>query len=165
MTLGTFQTSNIEGCGVATLEERGSVYEYAIELETAQQVAGVINSDKEKARFNYYLMHEEEYNKTKANRDFYNEDSLARNSYVTQDNFLKTVYKAGKYYLVIQNKHFLGQNVTYSLEVYKTEIWRSFLGFLLVVFSTSGLSCYILATHTLELNEKLPLHSRKANDS
>ena len=149
MTSGTFQTSNIEGSGVATLEGKDSVYNYVIELEKAQQVAGVIYSDNEKARFSYYFMHEEEYNKTNVSRDFYTADSLAENSYVTQDSFLKTVYKVGKYHLVIQNKYFLGQNVTYSLEVYKTQIWWSFGGFLLVVFSTSGLGCYVSAKDEL----------------
>ena len=81
--------------------------------------AGVIYSDNEKARFSYYFMHEEEYNKTNVSRDFYTADSLAENSYVTQDSFLKTVYKVGKYHLVIQNKYFLGQNVTYSSKFIK----------------------------------------------
>jgi hypothetical protein len=145
MALGTFQTVSIERIGVAALEERYSFRAVDIKLEQAQQIFGKLESVNNEARFDYFFMDETEFNKVNLSGEFFTANSLAQNSFVTQDVFLKTVQNSSKYFLVIKNEYFLGNNVTYSLEVYTTESRPSFAGFLLIAVGVSGLCSYVSA--------------------
>jgi hypothetical protein len=145
MASGTFQTSKIERADVATLEDRYAFFIVDIELKQAQQISGKLESINKEARFDYFLMEETEFIKVNASGEFFAANSLAQNFFVTQDVFLKTVQNSSKYFLVIKNEYFLGNNVTYSLEVYTTESGPSFVGFLLITVSVSGLCSYVSA--------------------
>ena len=140
---GTQQTVDIERVGIATLASRYSVYSINISLEQAQQIAGKLEGINEEARFDYFLMGDTEFNNANASGDFFSANSLIQDSYITRGNFLKTIQESDRYFLVIKNEYFLGNNVTYSLEVYKTDSRLSFIGLLLVAFGVSGLGSYV----------------------
>ena len=125
------------------LDKSGSVGITNITLNVAEQISGQLCSQNENARFTYYLMHEEEFAKVNATGNYYDAKCLAQNSYVNRDNFLKTVEKSGVYFLVIENKYFLGQNVSYTFKVYTTRTDWGSVGFLFVVWSTSCLAWYV----------------------